>query len=329
MPKIKKTADRLRLLDRMLRSGNFTKVQMLDRIEDELQEVISEKTLQTDLNELRSGADEDPIKMERIGGFMHYTYHDNYYSYFEPLLKVEQMNTLYNAISALKRYKGLELAEELKGVAEHIENRYLHNIEPYGLFFQPEVIEYSGEKHLKDLVEFCQNKIVIKLTYKAFYVQKAKDHIIHPYLVKQSNGRWFLIGHNESDCDLRTYALDRIQGYKYTNKTFIDCSITDILEKYKHIIGITLLKERIEKIVFRVHSQRAGYLKTKPIHYTQQIVKDTDGYTDFQVEVIPNKEFYSLMLSYGGDLELLRPKKVREELMNQIQRSYDIYNNPE
>ena len=328
MPKLKKTQARLKLLDRLLRSGWYTKDQMRYRIFEELDESISERTLQTDLEELRAAAESDPIGKKRMAGIMWYSYKTKGHSYFDPLFSVAQMNTMYNAIAALKRYRGLELSADLKQIAEQIENKYLPEIEPYGEYFQPEIIEYSGEHFLKDLVDSCREKTVLKLSYQAFYEPEPKEHIIHPYLVKQYNGRWFLIGHNEKDCDLRTYASDRIKKISPAPRViFRECDLPGIISQYKNIIGITLHRDhKPVQIFFRVKNMRAGYLVTKPLHQSQQLIRSDKVNTLFSIAVIPNKEMFSLFMSYGADLEVTRPTHIRKVLASMTAAANELYN---
>lgn len=63
---------------------------------------------------------------------------------------------------------------------------------------------------------------------------------------------------------------------------------------------------------------------TKPLHGSQKIDRsDVTGRT-ICIEVIPNNELYQLLLSFGEDIMVVKPLKIRKEI---IQKVKNITNN--
>ena len=67
-------------------------------------------------------------------------------------------------------------------------------------------------------------------------------------------------------------------------------------------------------ILIRAYRPTADYIKTKPIHHSQQIIDITDEYIDFSLDLIPNYEFETIMLTYADNCEILEPSTLREKI---------------
>ena len=90
-------------------------------------------------------------------------------------------------------------------------------------------------------------------------------------------------------------------------------------------MGVTIPDDsiKIEKILLRFDKERFPYVVSKPIHHTQQIA-DEKNYL-IQIEVRPNKELESMLLSFGPQVEILKPEWLREQFAKKIQEYYKIY----
>ena len=95
----------------------------------------------------------------------------------------------------------------------------------------------------------------------------------------------------------------------------------DIDDNFKDIIGVSLrFHEPCQHIVFKAYPAIAPYIETKPIHHSQRIVERHEDYTIFSLDLVPNYEFESLMMTYADKCEILSPislcKKLVEKAKN-------------
>ena len=91
------------------------------------------------------------------------------------------------------------------------------------------------------------------------------------------------------------------------------------------MIGVTIPRKgqpETIKLQFSVH--RYPYIIAKPIHSSMKII-DKDNRI-ISVDVIPNKELESLILSFGNDVEILEPEHLRNKIGNIIKSISDKYN---
>lgn len=133
-----------------------------------------------------------------------------------------------------------------------------------------------GKDYLGTLFSLISNKKVVDVEYEPFG-QHPRIIRIYPYLLKQYNDRWYLIGPPLAN-DVFPYkkeffinlALDRMKGIVAVDGVdYVDCE-DDFEERNEDIIGLTwLMGEDIKDIIQAVKDSYSSYVDTKPIHGSQ------------------------------------------------------------
>lgn len=75
----------------------------------------------------------------------------------------------------------------------------------------------------------------------------------------------------------------------------------------------------VQKVVLEFSDKSAPYVQTKPLHPTQK-TEETDGRLIVKIEVIPNYELESLILSFGENVKVLGPEKLRVKMAERIKK---------
>ena len=78
-------------------------------------------------------------------------------------------------------------------------------------------------------------------------------------------------------------------------------------------------------IRIRTRAGLAAYLRSLPMHHSQREVETTNLYADFEYFVAPTQEFYLKLMSYGWQIEVLSPKKVRTSIHWKLMQAAVIY----
>ena len=124
----------------------------------------------------------------------------------------------------------------------------------------------------------------------------------------------------------RTFALDRMSDLELTNDP---CAVppdvlTNVSELFEHIFGITDSSGPVEEILLQFSPLFGRYVKAKPIHQTQEVVRDTDDECVIRLRLAPNRDLLMHLRSYGEHLTVLQPaslaKDIRESLMATLAR---------
>jgi predicted DNA-binding transcriptional regulator YafY len=198
----------------------------------------------------------------------------------------------------------------------------------------------SNSNLFAQLFSAISHKQVIKIQYYRFdNINNHHDTIVHPYLLKEYNRRWYLICASEKDDKLLTFALDRIISIEtlpaHTYKEYDG----NLQERYEDIVGVTLYDNKpLEHIVFWVSDESKHYVMTKPIHesqrnYTQERATELrktypmliNG-AFFSVDCIVNYELIRELMSFGKDLLVLEPETIKNEVIVKISTNLEEYN---
>ena len=184
---------------------------------------------------------------------------------------------------------------------------------------------YSGKFHsfLKNIYENIYTKKVLKIKYKSFN-DNIIDFIISPHVLRQYNNRWFLLGWDHEKESTSIVAIDRIleidqimdKKYKNVKDDYYD-------DYFDERIGVSegKVKEKIKIKLQVVDSKLLPYIKTKPIHGLQVHKDDI-----IELELVPNYEFESLILSYGEKIRILEPIELVESMRERIKKMNENYN---
>ena len=324
MPSNKNASYRYRLIDALLKGGrkwDFKEFLMTvgDRLceEFEAQSLISERTLVSDIQVMRKNPPQGfaaPIIRKKKKIF----YKNPQFSIYDlPLIDDDKKN-IQNALSMLRQFKGLPHSGELLSVIHKINAYTPLNIQdnPSEVIFVEQNKDLKGLKWISPLFSNINRHKKVNLTYRSFKRDTSKTLVFRPYLLKEFNNRWFVLGYNEAENKLWLFALDRIVDIESRGEYFIPDSNFNGREYFDHIIGVTLPADRkLEKLLLRFTPARAPYVVTKPLHPSQEVLHEckTNG-TDIRITVIPNQELISQLLSFGSDVEVLAPAELRNEM---------------
>lgn len=171
-----------------------------------------------------------------------------------------------------------------------------------------------GIENIQVLFEKIVSKKTIMLRYKPFGSPTIFE-AVSPYLLKEYNGRWFLIGYNHKFDRISNYGLDRIVEIKDSIAEYNKEKIINPKEYFSHIVGVSIPDDGpIEEIILRVFGTQKFYILTKPLHHSQSVKNDTETFVDIEYKLIPNFEFYHKILSLGKNVQIIKPKAVREKI---------------
>jgi predicted DNA-binding transcriptional regulator YafY len=323
-----KRDERLQVIHKCLANTNrrWTIQLLLDTVNDHLAEIggkpVSARTLADDLKYLEERKFA-PIEMVREGRRIFYRYSEHDFELNRPLISRDQFLSLAVGKEVLKNLQGFPLAKDLEKIVASLE----HQIDssrpenyPLLIFDSPAGLKNIGL--LQDLFECIREETVLKIQYQHFKADAPSEKIIHPYFLKQYNQRWFLFGFDSVNNRLDNSPLDRIVGFRPVSLPFIPNTRYRPDEYFRDVIGVTRREgEEPEEVIFRVCRERAKYVLTKPLLSSQKVNKYLDnGDIEFSVCVVINLELVSLILSFGKDVIVQQPQRLRgliyQELMS-------------
>ncbi|TAF78059.1 MAG: WYL domain-containing protein [Bacteroidetes bacterium] len=219
-----------------------------------------------------------------------------------------------------RKEKGYFIDEELE---EEANTRILESMDlisalkssekksPY-ILFEPRAEQ--GSQFMHGLIHAIQNKKCVKVHHKKFWEDDVKTHILKPYAIKEFKNRWYLVCAGLESETIKTFGLDRIYDLEITSDTFKIPNGLNIEEYFKDCFGIiNPIEEKPELIELSISADQAGYLKTLPIHHSQNIVFENEEEIRITLFVKVTYDLIKELRSFGKDLTVIDPKSLTEK----------------
>ena len=294
---------------------------------------------------VNGGAD---VEIERIqdGKRKYLRYSDPSFTLFEPVISQEEAQLLSDTIQLLSRFKGFPQFDWLDETLARLRQTFQLDDEVAGTVSFQQNPYLSGLKWFGMLFDAIVKKVVLDVTYHHFG-KKPRVRQVHPYQLRQSGNRWYLVGYEQrlsKRYPLVMLPIDRIDDVsglmadvrcKFREKP-ADLDIDDYLYD---IIGVSLNPDsEPKKIVLKLGYPDAEYLASKPLHGSQKVVErvhssgkgaeHVEGYMVFEMELIPNEEFMQQLLTYMHNAEVIRPASLRKAVFDRANAILE-HNKPE
>ncbi len=371
MPSNKNAVIRYMFLDQMLsdRYHKYTSEDLLKKVNEKL-EFAGYPTIGGDKSDyeryVRSGKrviqldiqalQDAPFNMvidssERLDGAPVYRYADQTQSLFSKQISDDEKRLLQEVLNTLGQFSGLDSFEWLNDLQEKLNDSRSFGRSDFDRddMLSRRIISFStndylqGKAFLGTLFSMIANKIVVDVEYVPFG-EDVRTIRLFPYLLKQYNDRWYLIGTPLGDKKFPfrkdfyvNLPLDRMKAIRAVEGVpYIDCA-DYFEERYEDIVGITYVeKEPLTPIILAVKDSYLGYVDTKPLHGTQAKFPPQEqemlhmkyssftGYTFYGLKLKPNREFFNTIYRNGDNILLVSPKRIREEMVAELENSLNI-----
>lgn len=259
-----------------------------------------------------------------------FSYRDQNFSII-PFLTDEMSDSEYRRLVAVIRKLKSVLSEQ---TFEEIQFSVISRIEAdYGKGRQ--CVAYEDNRRLKgrQFRPVIYNAIIekqsLRIKYKTFSGDEF-EYDFHPYLLKQYNDRWFAFGLLPLDGNRYfNIPLDRLMATPVPTGHYEEQIPEDYARHFDRIVGVTKLSgKNLEHIVIKIHDIDSwGRATTKPLvsQKTEREFEPDLGFGLISLDVFPNNELYSKLLSWGKNIEIIAPKHIRKEMMDIIKSLTMLY----
>jgi predicted DNA-binding transcriptional regulator YafY len=306
---------RLFQLHKVLRSGEaYRKEELMERLRPVIPD-LNERTLLSDIAFLRKlGAD---IPQGHKHGNFRYRRPFSFLS-AAGALDFEEVEEVLAYFRQLHKQMPLTGFLHLDRMYLALQNRarLLEGLQQENLAFQ-EVL-YEGEKWIGPLLRLIQEKCCLKIPYQPFEGTESKRELF-PIMLKEYNGRWFLLGLETEKQRLINLALDRITGSPArSGLKFKPLHLPDLNTLYRDVLGVSLEGGPPKIIEAIIRKPRALYVKTKPWHASQEVMLENDKQIHFRWFLYQNRELKTKIMEYMPEIDLISPPELRQWVVSAL-----------
>ena len=272
--------------------NQFDYLQMQD---DNLQIGFSKRTLQRDIKEIRNvfGIDIEYSKTNK--------------GYFISQSETENMN-FQRMIEAFDMFNSLNLAQDLTPFI-HLEKR------------RPQ-----GTENLYGLIHAIKNRLQIKFTYQKFWEEELSQRLVEPYALKEFKNRWYIMARDSKDNNIKSFALDRLTNLEITTQHYQYPDNYSIEQSYRYCFGIISPNDEApQDIILSFDPFQGKYIKTLPLHETQQVLVDNEKETRIKLKLYLTHDLFMELLSFGDNMKVIEPKSLADEIKKAHKKAYKQY----
>ncbi|MEO7282999.1 WYL domain-containing protein [Gelidibacter sp.] len=296
-----KVLKRLKSIAQLVKSNpDITKKQLLERLRNDYDFNISERSFERDKNILESD----------FGIAMTYCYNSHGYSmeenedalsHFFKFSKFAAMAELYE--SGLKDYKSFQ-----KWVLPEDSS------------------DFTGVQHFEKLIHAISINHKLTFLKENYYGGTKKAYTVSPLCLKEYANRWYLIAVADGENEIRNFGIDRLSDLKIQNENALKMEdFLEQLQQYDDVVGLNYSDSSIEDIEMRAHNNQIKYLRSLPIHKSQFCQDGADDWGIVTYKLKPNYEFIMQILKLGPMVEVLKPQSLRDQVKAHIDEMYQMY----
>ncbi len=293
--------------------------------------VIDTRSIERDLEVMRHDKRlgyNAPIAFCRKNKGYHYT--DPDYTIDTLPLTPEEIEAFGLIVESFQSFRGAEVFNNVVGIFDKLEKVVMQQAKskksevlyPIADF---EKVPYSkGIEHFDKFHRAIMKQQPLLVAYKKFD-KPVRDHIFHPYLLKEYKFRWYVLGYSEPSKNKIILALDRIETLANKKVPFKPYKGIEVQKYFDHTIGVTINPGGVKEVQLWCSVSQGHYFKTQPLHSTQKIISDNATGLVLSLQLMINYELLQTLLTFGAEVKVLQPAPLQQQVKDMMLRGMKLY----
>jgi predicted DNA-binding transcriptional regulator YafY len=274
----------------------------------------STETIQKDIAQMRMSRPdgfEAPIQFNRR--HLGYEYTDESYSISGIPLTEADKATIQESIELIRAIGGTSISSKFNYAMEKILSTVLEEFPDGDIkqhFLQTMTPPKSrGFEHFDLFYNACRTKTPVSFVHYSYKKRKFSAVTIHPFLIKEFENKWYIMGNSELHKEVRTFGLDRVFDPFLLRKSFVTVDRKIVESTISDYYGVfPIPNQKKQKVKILVSALGTNYFEAYPIHESQKIKKEPDGFSYITFQLVPTLELTRLFLSHGHHVEVVEPE---------------------
>lgn len=184
----------------------------------------------------------------------------------------------------------------------------------------------QGTENIYGLLHAIKNQYQIKFSYQKFWEDHLSLRNVEPYALKEFKNRWYVLAKDLKDKQVKSFALDRLSDLDISKKRFQLPNDFNVNDHYKYCFGIISPNDNpLEEVILSFTEEQGKYIKTLPLHHTQEIMNDTKKEFRIKLQLYITHDFKMELLSYGDQVMVIAPKSLAEDIKKTLRDALGRY----
>lgn len=197
----------------------------------------------------------------------------------------------------------------------------------------PESIPVQGET-LTTVLRAMKLKVRVKVGYRRYGSAEEKTLDFEPYCIKVFSRRWYVLGHFHRDATplkpasdyFGIFSFDRILTISLTDVHFDIDPHFSAAGYFRECFGIYRDSDvKARRIVLRAYGDERFSMRDLPVHSSQRLIAEGNGYADFELFLRPTRDLSSYIMGRGRYLKVISPSEYADEIRSMLADAASAY----
>jgi predicted DNA-binding transcriptional regulator YafY len=151
-----------------------------------------------------------------------------------------------------------------------------------------------------------------------------RERVIAPYTLEATDAGVYVIGHDESSNEIRTFKLERLQSARVLPDAYTipeDFSADDYLAHSWRI----MTGDSPTRVVLRFNADATPFIRERTWHASQTLENHADGFLTLNLCIAEPREMLPWIRSWGAQVEVVSPGWLRDRVADELQNAAEIY----
>jgi predicted DNA-binding transcriptional regulator YafY len=285
---------------------------------------VTKRTVQRDIEVLTAAG--FPVTSDVRNGTVFWHFMEGFHAEVPISLNLTEQMALYFSKGLFKPLKGTPIYESLESAIQKIGSqlpaqgfKFLRGLDQGISVSSFGWKDYSHSTEVIDaLTRAVFNKFIVRILHRAPYREKATEREVDPYKLWYVNNGLYMVGHDHREDALRTFAVERIQSAKLTNRRFEMPPAFDF-EEFRRT-AFNVIWGEPQEVKIRFSPSQAPYIKERTWHPTQHIETEHEGSVVLSLKVADLEEVKRWLIGFGAEACVIAPSQLREDIAVECQR---------
>ena len=177
-------------------------------------------------------------------------------------------------------------------------------------------------------MQALKNRFIIKFEYEKYDNSDASSRKAEPLALKEFESRWYLLAKDQKGDAVKIFALDRMSNIETTKQHFKADKGFNVNTYFEHCFGIVRPAEpnaKPEEIILSFKGNKGKYIKSLPLHASQQIIKDEEQELQVKLLLFITHDLIMEILKHGNEVEVLQPERLRKRVKGILIEAITFY----
>lgn len=183
----------------------------------------------------------------------------------------------------------------------------------------------KGIELLRPLLQATKEHRKMSFRHFNFQTEKFRKYTMSPYLLKEYQNRWYVVGVVSGINEMRTFGVDRIEELEIKDEFFKADPKLNPQERFNDAIGVVYSTSEKQRVILSFVPSQGYYVKSLPLHSSQLVLIDNEEEYRIEIKVVPNYELIQLILMNNDKVKIIEPAWLKEEIILLLRNTINQY----